>query len=402
MQILLCILILIVTVQILSLMLAIRNYRYVMQKFKRDRSWYQPKTVLIVPCKGKDTAFEKNIESFYNLDFDNYTLWFVLESTDDLAYKPLMEIKEKLQSTSKVNDVQIHIAGLSTANSQKLHNLLYCYKQLSSDIEIMAFADSDICVKTNWLSHIIYPLRKDKYGAASGYRWYVPQKNNFASLAIYGMNGKVAQQLGNSPFNQAWGGSMAIRADVFKKIGLDKIWQNALSDDLSLTYAVKKAKMKLAFIPACLVPSYETFTFKQLVEFGRRQFLITRICSPKLWLFSLFILMLSVVGLWGSTALAIYALATNVKNAIAFIPAPFIILACQISQAVLRQSLINKLLEEDKDKIKAARAADICLTWLWSLLMLGLIISSAFGRIIKWRGIKYKLISPTQTEVIRD
>jgi hypothetical protein len=29
-----------------------------------------------------------------------------------------------------------------------------------------------------------------------------------------------------------------------------------------------------------------------------------------------------------------------------------------------------------------------------------LIISSAFGRIIRWRGIRYKLLSPTETIVL--
>jgi len=71
------------------------------------------------------------------------------------------------------------------------------------------------------------------------------------------LNAKIAQQLGNTRFNQAWGGSMAIRVDVFRKVGLDKIWPKVLSDDLSLTYAVKKAGMKLAFVPTCLVASYE-------------------------------------------------------------------------------------------------------------------------------------------------
>ena len=47
-----------------------------------------------------------------------------------------------------------------------------------------------------------------------------------------------------------------------------------------------------------------------------------------------------------------------------------------------------------------ACAADILFFWLWSLLLLLFIISSAFGRTITWRGIRYKLLGPTQTIVL--
>jgi hypothetical protein len=33
---------------------------------------------------------------------------------------------------------------------------------------------------------------------------------------------------------------------------------------------------------------------------------------------------------------------------------------------------------------------------LWSLVLFFCIISSAFGRIITWRGVKYKLAGPTE------
>jgi len=49
--------------------------------------------------------------------------------------------------------------------------------------------------------------------------------------------------------------------------------------------------------------------------------------------------------------------------------------------------------------MRAACAADILAFWLWSFLMLLLIISSAFGRTICWRGIRYKLLGPTEIVV---
>jgi hypothetical protein len=64
---------------------------------------------------------------------------------------------------------------------------------------------------------------------------------------------------------------------------------------------------------------------------------------------------------------------------------------------ILRQRMARKLLARDRRAMRAAYVADIVAFWLWSLLMLFLIVASAFGRTICWRGIRYRVISPTET-----
>ena len=148
--------------QLVFLVQMYRNFRYVLSKYKRPRTWYRPKTALIVPCKGKDIDFEKNITSFYNQDYQQYILYFVVAETSDPAYDQLCELKEKLISSTKAADVRILIAGHGTSCSQKIHNLLHAYKNIPDDIEALAFADSDACIRPDWLSHIVYPLRHPK------------------------------------------------------------------------------------------------------------------------------------------------------------------------------------------------------------------------------------------------
>ena len=64
--------------QLLFLIHAYGNYRYALSKYKKTRSGYRPRTVLIVPCKGKDLAFQNNVTSFFNQDYEDYLLWFVV------------------------------------------------------------------------------------------------------------------------------------------------------------------------------------------------------------------------------------------------------------------------------------------------------------------------------------
>lgn len=387
--------------QLLFLIHTYNNHRFALHKHKRNEFWYKPRTVLIVPCKGLDSAFEENITSFYNQDYEDYLLWFVVGEKSDPAYAELSDLKDRLAQDSKAQEVQIFVAGEGQAHSQKIHNLLHCYERLPSDVEVMAFADSDTCIRSSWLSNIVHPLRSAKNGVASGYRWFVPSKNNLASLALSAMNAKVAQFLGNTRFNHAWGGSMAIRVEVFRKLGLDKIWPKSLSDDLSLSTAVKKVGMKVAFVPACLVASYESTTWADLFEFGRRQFLITRVYAPRTWWFGLLSSLYSVLGIWATAGVAIYAGMIGHEHVRLFASVPIVFFANQLGRAVIRQGTAGKLLDHEREAMRAARIADILACWVWSLLLLFFILSSAVGRTICWRGIRYKLLSPTETIVVK-
>jgi len=378
----------------------LRNYRYVIKKYKKPRKWHCP-TALFVPCKGRDINFKKNIASFFNQDYEDYILWFVVADKSDPAYSKLCQIKEKLAKNSKAKDIQILVSGQGQSCSQKIHNLLYCYKLLPENIEIMAFADSDICTQSNWLKQLVYPLRKSENGAASGYRWFIPKTNNLATLALSAVNAKIAQLLGNSRFNQVWGGSMAIRVDTFRQIGLDKIWPKSLSDDLSLSCAVKKAKKKVVFVPACIVPSYESTTWQKLFEFARRQFLITRISATGTWWFGFISSIYSIAGLWAGAALAIYAASINNQNQLLYTTVPIFFFVSQLIRAILRQKMIRKVLPQHISKMKIAMFADICFFWVWSWLLFLFIISSAFGNIICWRGIRYKMLGPSETIIVK-
>jgi cellulose synthase/poly-beta-1,6-N-acetylglucosamine synthase-like glycosyltransferase len=403
--------------QLLFLVQTVNNYRYTLVKYKKKRSWHQLRTVLIVPCKGLDSAFHKNITSLFNQDYENFLLWFVVAEKSDPAYDELYKLKNQLSQSSKAHEVKIFLAGkvgdgesadneqptTKYACSQKIHNLLYCYERISDDIDALAFADSDICVRTDWLSHLVWHLRLSKTGATTGYRLFIPARNNLPTLALSAVNAKIAQLLGNTRFNQAWGGSMAIRVDTFRKIGLDKIWPKTISDDLSLSHAVKKSGKKVEFVPACLVASYESTTRQGLFEFARRQFVITRVSAPLTWIFGFISTLYSILGLWAGFVLAIYAVTkpsmTGYKLLI-LVAVPILFFTEQLFSAILRQKMINKVLQKDWPNLKLACAADILFFWLWSLLLLFFIISSAFGRTIRWRGIRYKLLGPSETIIV--
>ena len=389
-----------VVAQVLFTIQVVCNYRYAIQKSDRNRASFRPQCVLIIPCKGLDEAFDKNIESFFCQAYEDYGLLFVVEDQSDPAYDRLLNLVARYESISQAKTVEILIAGPTESCSQKLHNLLFAYRKIPTETEVLVFADSDACAGSDWLAQIVYPLRKDKNGASSGYRCFIPQNNNFASIALASLNAKVCQLLGNTPFNLAWGGSMAIRVKNFRELGVEQIWQRALSDDLSLSRAVRRHHRKMVFVPACMIASFQTTTWKQLFEFSRRQFIITRIYSPLMWSFGLLNTALGVLTLWGSPVVAIRAWQMDWPYAWVYSAGAILFWGLQIYRAILRQKIIATLLPEYKEQMKTARYADLFFFWAWSILLLLIMLSSAMGRTITWRNIRYRLNGPLDIQVI--
>ena len=402
--------------QCLSLALSIRNYRYALSELKKyqkskKRTSFQPSVALIIPCKGLDQDFAHNICSFYELDYDHYDLYFVVDDRHDPAYATLKELKQQYRATSKVHRIHLLIAGSATTCSQKLHNLLYGCKHVEPNTDVMVFADSDIRVRHDWLVQLVWPLHKSWNGATTGYRWFIPLTNSLPSLALSAINAKVAQLLGNSRYCQAWGGSMAIRTDTFHQIGLNSLWAKALSDDYVLSYAVKKTGLKVVYVPVCLVASYLSTSWKSLFEFMRRQFLITRISANGTWKFGLISSLLSVVGPWTALFLAIF---TSIRTGQSHLvlgdmtfSALFTLLTigffgAQWFQAVLRQNMIAKLLPDKVAQMHWAKWADILGFGIWSFLLLAAMLTSVFGNTIRWRGIRYRLLGPTDISILKD
>jgi len=350
-------------IQLTIFMMVYHNYRFNLNKYQRQRPSKGPKTALCIPCKGIDCDFERNITSFFQQEYNNYILRFVVEDSDDPAYEKLCELKDKFRSASKASDIEILIAGRNMSGncSQKNHNLLYCCAGVMDKVEALAFADSDICVSTDWLSHLVYPLRQQKNGVSSGYRWFIPKNNITPELALSALNAKVAQLLGNTRFNQVWGGAMAIRTEVF-------------------------------------TASYEGINWKGLFEFGRRQFLITRVSAGSTWLTGLLGAILSVFGPIITAGIAIYSSQRSTFQLSYIIHSvPPLLFGMQFLEALLRQNMIRQMLCEYREKMKKASVFDLMLFWPMSCLLLLIIITSAFGRTIRWRGIRYKLLGPAET-----
>jgi ceramide glucosyltransferase len=387
----------------LALIAAMRFTRYSLRRRASRQTRYQPKAVVIVPCRGFDHGFEENIQAILAQDYRDYEVIFVTESEDDPAYGAIARLLRQRRRLSP--PTWMVVAGEARNRGQKVHNLLAALDTLNSigRVEALVFADSDMRPARNWLTELVAPLGDHRVGATTGYRWYPPSKENgerglaqsFAATLLSVWNASALSLLGErSRF--AWGGSMAIRQENFEGIGIKERWQGALSDDYILTSAIQEQGQRIKFVPQCLVASRSEATIRELLEFTTRQMRITRIYSPRVWRLAFVSHGLFNLAFWGGLLwLIISSLIGTPSRSLAILLASVFLFGA-ISGA-MRAIVAARLLG----------AGDVRKWWAYlslgpivSLIYLYNIIASAKITRIVWRGISYEMISPSETVIL--
>ena len=372
--------------------------RYARSRLRRlDRHDPKGRAMIFAPCKGVDVGLEENLRRLLDQHYDDYGVTFVVQSVDDPACGPI----RRLMAEPGQIETHLVIAGEAEESGQKVHNLMAATRQLPPDIKYLAFIDSDARPRQWWLRALLSRLDRDDVGAASGYRWFIPDRPTLANHLLYGINCSVGLLLGSRGRYPVWGGSWAIRRDVFESIGLRQAWKGTLSDDLVATRTIRQNRLRVLFEPGCMVASPLRCTSWQAFSFVRRQYLITRFYAPAYWAFALGVTTLGNIGLLGSLAVLGWGLATGTPSP--WIPAAVCAVLCLLYMARgrLRQDVAKTYFPHADGQLLKARRFDA-----WAGPLVGLahwagVVSSLAGRHITWRGITYRLFPGGRTRIVQ-
>lgn len=339
----------------------------------RPKSNWRPRVVVFCPCKGLDNELEQNVRSILDQDYPHFRTVFIVEAETDPAVPYL---KNPL------------VAGHATARGQKVHNLIHAVEHAAGDAEVFVFCDADARFPRNWLTNLMAPLESPEVAVSTGYRWYAAESGSLPSLLRSTWNAAAVTILGAHSQNFAWGGSMALRREVFESIGVRQAWDGALSDDYAVTRAARAARKRIVFVPECLVPSYGDTTWADLLEFTTRQLLITRVYDPRMWRMALVSQTIFNIAFWGGL----------------FLPRPFFLVTAAMYllagiKSYMRYNAVAQVLPESA--LSKHRWSYILLAPLTALLFEYNLIRSALTRNMTWRQIRYKLISFNRTVVLR-
>jgi len=359
--------------------------------------FYAPVAALICPCKGIEPGLEDNLTALTRFDYPNYEIYFTLATSLD----PALKIIERVKAASQ-RPVHIVIAGPPENCAEKVHNLRRAVEAVTQKFEVLVFTDSDVRLPRAWLGRLVAPLQDPRIGATTAYRWIIPSRSGadgFASALASAWNASVATLLGRPRENFCWGGGTAIRRTTFDDARVFEAWNGSASDDFSLTLALEAVGKSIVFCPECLAATPHPWTMSGLLEFTNRQILIARVYSPRRFL------MAALAHLSYSFTLifaAIVILMTIVSGDPWFHDA-LIVLVIPLLSAVkgaLRTLAATDLMPE-------WRAALSQWSWVWTvlapvvpLLFAWNFIMSLVTKRIRWRGIRYELVSPGVTRVL--
>ena len=377
-----------------------RHLRFFRRR-KDDRPGnFVPRLTLVVPFRGVDPGLEDNLRAYCRLDYPDWQLLLVTSDAGDTSVPVLEHVLADFPGLQ----ARVLFAGESRNRSQKIQNLLYALESLRGQDDVIAFGDSDIRPRRDWLRFLVAPLVDPRAGVSTGFRWYLPPDSSFASVLRSVWNAGISSLMKEWDSGFAWGGAMAVRREVFDTCNVVGYWSEALSDDYALSRAVHDAGLSIRFQPQCLSFSYENSTFRTLLEWTYRQLLITRVCVPKLWGVAFVAQFFNVLTVWGGGLLLLLTAVLNLETE-AFYP-PLLagilgavyVLGC--FKGALRLKAVTLLFPEESSLMKPYRWAYIFWGPLASLLSLVGMVRASFSRTIEWRGIRYRMVAPNRTVVV--
>jgi hypothetical protein len=227
-------------------------------------------------------------------------------------------------------------------------------------------------------------------GVASSYRFYRPEPPGFGTLLRSVWNLSVLALLGDHDRNFAWGGSMALRREVFERAGVREAWRGALSDDYALTHAVRRAGLGVAFVPECLIGSQGPIGTGATLSWAARQISITRVYWPALF-------RLAVVSSLSATAFLVLAPLVGGALPLGLLAA---VLGLGCTSGGLRAMALGRLAPQWRRDVRRHLWAYVLMAPLAGLVTFYGVARALASRRIEWRGTLYEMRSPNETLVL--
>ena len=235
---------------------------------------YNPYTLVIVPCRGKDYSLRQNLMSIKSQSYSNFKLLGVVDSSDDPAV-------EDLGSTG--TDYMISYFACSTC-SGKVRAITSAIKS-HPGFQVYVIADSDITVGKDWLRDLVGPLKDDSVGLSTTFPYFRPVGGFWSHFKSgWGAVGKALMRSRATRFG--WGGSLAFRASLLDDRSLE-FFSLSVSDDTALTEICKTKGLEIQYSERAEPVVNSPESLSQFLEWSDRQTALSISASPEVFTYGL-------------------------------------------------------------------------------------------------------------------
>lgn len=342
---------------------------------------------VIIPVKGCFAELEGNLRAHLDQDYPRYEIVFVVESVDD----PAVRIIRKLLSGSQPVPMRMVVAGVSSTTGQKIHNLQAAIASLHHVIQVIAFADDDIRPDRDWLKRLVFRQYSEDHGASTSYPIHLPARMTLPNLFTFSSTSSVYGLSCRHAFCRIAGPSWAVKRSVFAECGIGDKWNETLSDDLVASRAIRDRRLRIEFEQGSVSVKPMDLSYGQAIEYLRRQLKIVRFYARGYWWLALIATTSMQVGFWGCSMAAVWSFLTGHMTWGVFAAVTLLLYALSVLRAWMRHRALSMRLSAGARLPLALRSFDALCSPISSLLTWLILVSSAWGRSLKWRNIRYDL-----------
>jgi len=345
-----------------------------------------PAAAILAPMRGADPGLAVNLDGLLTQRYGTYRVIFAVDSLED----PAVAVIQAAMARHRVPAILVVSPG-PRGGSGKSAALARAAEALTQEDRIVVTWDADARPHARWLASLVGGLGEG-IGATTGYRWYT-SRGGFWSAVRAGWVASGFNILFNDRYNFCWGGSTAVRRELFDSAGIREKWPASLSDDLVITFAVKERGLRVRFLPRAVCVTDEPCDRRTALAWTTQQSAIVYAYFPKLTSYAL--------GAYavfdGAVVLGILSavLAVAVAPAFALAAALFLLdLPITAIKAEQRRRVLASALPEWREVFAADRGrfllASLVVPWVMILNLWRVRRLTA----ISWRGRTYPMPSP--------
>ncbi len=243
--------------------------------FGRDVARQTPPAVVLIAARGRDPSFERMLRAVVSQDYPDFQV--VIAADGLLPWNPgwlpgwLMKAGSGLapDSQERTHVLQLEHPGGGhplvkiVSGFERLPNcglkcsaLLGAWREIPPSAQLVAFLDTDIVPRAEWLSDLAAVAMQTGCGVATGVQWFQPPDLRTGSMVRSLWN--AAAMFPTVLFANPWAGSMALRREVIERSGLLQRWRESVVDDGPVRAAVNEIGLQTVFVPTLVMTNPES------------------------------------------------------------------------------------------------------------------------------------------------
>ena len=253
---------------------------------------YQPRARVVLCLRGADPFLARCVRALVAQDYPCFDLKVVVDRAQDPAWPIVVEALRDAAVPVSIEP----LAQRAKHRSLKVTALLQAIADLDASCEVIAIADADVIAQRHWLRDLVQPLQDPQVGVTSGVRWYIPESSEWGTVIRYLWN-SVAE-VRRHWFGIAWGGSMAVRRDVFESARDGDYWERSFTEDISLSLLLRQRRQFARIVPEVVAETREAIGVRSCLGFIARQLTCVWTYHPHRFVVALETYLMAAVMLW--------------------------------------------------------------------------------------------------------